>query len=216
MTTDLVQGSKQWHDARLGMVTASVAAGCLRLNPHMSAQKAYRMIMGLEEDRMNPWMQYGIDNEPRARQEYEIISGNLVEETGFHVYQEYPFVGASPDGLVGDDGLIEIKCIMSGIMPKKVPIYHRIQMTVQMVCTDRKWCDYFVWHESGYFLERVYPKGAKGLIRKLAKFYFDYVSRGIEPLRKKPPPRRKKHGRDDLVGMDHDLGNFGGGMGVVA
>jgi putative phage-type endonuclease len=90
-------------------------------------------------------MQDGIDNEPVARLAYELETGNTVDEAFFEQYNDY--VGASPDGYVGDKGLIEIKCPKTAshietLRTQKVPTQYYTQMQGQMLCTGREWCDF--------------------------------------------------------------------------
>jgi predicted phage-related endonuclease len=92
-------------------------------------------------------MQWGTETEPQARMAYEIITGATVVETGFVLHPEIAGFGASPDGLIGDDGLIEIKCPNTAthidtLLADKVPTKYIIQMHVQMLCTGRAWCDF--------------------------------------------------------------------------
>lgn len=100
---------------------------------------------------VTPAMQRGTDLEPEARDLYVKETGNQVEETGFWQHPELDFVGASPDGLVGDDGLLEIKCPMlethiGYIEDYIVPEDYRPQMALQMACTGRKWCDFVSYY----------------------------------------------------------------------
>lgn len=210
----LDQGQDAWKKARIGLITASVAAGCLRLNNHMSAAKAFRLILGIEKEEVNPFMQYGIDHEQEAREKYEELTGKLVIPTGLHVHPEQSWLASSPDGLVYPDGLLEIKCLMSGVMPVKIPVHHRVQMLVQMACTGRKWVDYFVWHPSGHYLERCYPQGLNGLVRKLHRFYVNYIVPKIEPPRKKA--RRRRNGSVHLAANDHPTITPDGHLDLVA
>jgi hypothetical protein len=85
--------------------------------------------------------------EPVARAAYEAHTGTFVTQTGFWLHPEIPFFGASPDGLVGDDGLIEIKCPKTPNHLRyrsegKVPTKYKRQMTCQILCTGRKWVDF--------------------------------------------------------------------------
>lgn len=93
----------------------------------------------------NPAMQHGIDNEPVARLAYELETGNTVDEAFFEQYNDN--VGASPDGYVGDKGLIEIKCPntathLETLRTQEVPKQYFVQMQGQMLCTGRDWCDF--------------------------------------------------------------------------
>lgn len=100
-----------------------------------------------EEKFISASMQRGIDLEPKARAVYEIETGEWVEEVGFIPHPTIAMSGASPDGLIRDDGLIEIKCpntaahieFLQTQKPKQEYIY---QMQWQMACTGRKWCDF--------------------------------------------------------------------------
>lgn len=176
------QRSAAWHAARSGKITASLAAACLGLDPHKSRAAAWRAIKG-EKQGENRHMRWGTEFEPVARREYETLSGNLVDETGFWVHPEYDWLGASPDGLIDADGLLEIKC--PGKLPTAIPLHHRIQMLIQLACTGRKWCDYFVFTHDGYFTRRVFPVGIPGLIRRLDAFRREFVLADVEPPRKR-------------------------------
>jgi predicted phage-related endonuclease len=92
-------------------------------------------------------IQWGIDKEPEARAAYEGSIGDLVTETGFIPHPSIDMAGASPDGLVGDDGLVEIKCPNTAthidtLLGQSVPGKYVTQMMWQMACTGRKWCDF--------------------------------------------------------------------------
>ena len=95
----------------------------------------------------NEAIQWGIDQEPLAREAYSKATGNAVKEVGFVDHPSIPFSGASPDGLVGEDGLIEIKCPTTAthietLLSEEIPEKYKLQMLWQMACTGRKWCDY--------------------------------------------------------------------------
>lgn len=182
------QRSEAWHEARKDKITASVAAGCLGLCPYMSRQKAWRVILGIEKEEENQYMRYGRELEESARGVYECETGRLVEPTGFWVAEAYPWLGASPDGLIGDDGLCEIKAPQKPTT--KLSIAHRIQCLVQLAVTGRLWVDYFAWHQDGWFLKRVHRSGIEGLLRKLEVFHREFIVSGVEPPRKKPKRRK--------------------------
>lgn len=93
----------------------------------------------------NQAMQFGIDNEPVARLAYELETGNTVKEAFFESFNDD--IGASPDGYVDEDGLIEIKCPntathLDTLRTGEVPKQYFIQMQGQMLCTGREWCDF--------------------------------------------------------------------------
>jgi putative phage-type endonuclease len=149
------QRTNEWHEARLGKVTASRIADVMaqtKTGPSASrknymAQLLTERLTGKPtESYSNAAMQWGTETEPQARAMYELQTGLEVIETGFTPHPELA-AGASPDGLVGDDGLIEIKCpntathidtLLSGKIDKK----YILQMHWQMICEGRQWCDF--------------------------------------------------------------------------
>lgn len=150
------QGTPEWHQLRLGKVTASRVADILaKTKTGVSASRGnylielalQRVTNSIEESYTNEAMQWGKDNEAQARVAYEVRSGNFVDQIAFVDHPLISGFGCSPDGLVDSDGLVEIKCpnsrthwetIKSGEIPKK----YQIQMQVQMACTGRLWCDF--------------------------------------------------------------------------
>ena len=150
------QRTDEWFAARLGKVTASRIADIMAKTKtgYAASRKNYlfellceRLGGQREEKYINASMQRGIDLEPKARAVYEIETGEWVEEVGFIPHPTIAMSGASPDGLISDDGLIEIKCpntathieFLQTQKPKQEYIY---QMQWQMACTGRKWCDF--------------------------------------------------------------------------
>jgi putative phage-type endonuclease len=98
----------------------------------------------------NAAMQHGTETEPLARISYEVAHNVLVDEVGFVPHPSIIMAGASPDGLVGDDGLLEIKCpntatMIETLLTETVPQKYFTQMQMQMACTGRAWCDYVVF-----------------------------------------------------------------------
>ena len=109
----VAQRTPEWHAARKGKVTASIAAACLGLDKYTSRKKAWRTILGREpEDTGNPHLARGVLFEPKARWEYEVLTGNTVVETGLWTHPECEWLAASVDGCVGDDAILECKCPM--------------------------------------------------------------------------------------------------------
>jgi hypothetical protein len=133
-------------------------------------------------------MAWGRDHEQQARSDYEDMYGELAFETGFWVHPTIPWLGASPDGLVGADGMVEIKC--PAAMPKAVPLHHRIQCLIQLAVTGRAWCDYFVWANGACWMWSIKPAGIAGLIGRLEAFRTEFVVPKLEPPRKSK--RRKR------------------------
>jgi len=150
------QGTDEWFAARLGKVTASRAADVMTkkgsaARANLSAQLVLERLTNTKGELFSsPSMQWGVDQEPFARAAYEAHSGVWVDTVGFVQHPTIERAGASPDGLVGLDGLVEIKCpntatMLDVLSTGKVPSNHSIQMQMQMACTGRAWCDYAVF-----------------------------------------------------------------------
>ena len=156
METEIIQGSTEWFAARLGKVTASRVADVIAKTKtgysasrenYMAQLVVERLTQTKAESYTNAAMQWGTDQEPFARAAYEAAQGVMVEEVGFVPHLSIEWSGASPDGLVGDDGCVEIKCpntatMIETLLSQKVPSKYITQMQFQMACTGRKWCDY--------------------------------------------------------------------------
>ena len=150
------QRSDQWFAARIGKVTASRVADVLAktktgysaTRDNYMAQLVCERLTGEKgESFTNAAMQHGTDTEPLARAAYEALKDVLVDEVGFVPHPSIKMAGASPDGLVGDDGLIEIKCPNTAthidtLLNQSVPTKYFTQMQFQMACTGREWCDF--------------------------------------------------------------------------
>jgi putative phage-type endonuclease len=142
------QQTPEWFAQRVGKVMAKVKSGEAASRANYRAQLVAERLTGVpSESYTNAAMQWGTDTEPYARMAYEADTGNLVLETGFVLHPEIGFSGASPDGLIGDDGLVEIKCPNTAthieyLLNNGVPEKYKPQMAWQMACTGRKWCDF--------------------------------------------------------------------------
>jgi len=150
------QRSPEWYAARLGKVTASRVAdvvaktktGYSTSRANYMAQLICERLTGVQgESYSSSAMQWGTDTEPMARAAYENHSGALVMETGLVPHQTIPMAAASPDGLIGSDGLVEIKCPITAthietLLGQSTPGRYVTQMQWQMACTGRKWCDF--------------------------------------------------------------------------
>lgn len=179
------QRSQAWRDARKGRITASLAAAVLGLDSSKGPLAAYREIVGPHKDHDNRHKAWGREFEPAARFAYEVKTRNLVFETGFWTHPTLAWLGASPDGLVDDDGLLEIKCPQN--IPTEIPEHHVVQMAIQMACTEREWCDYCAWSQAGSFLARVKRdrESEAGMLTLLKVWYEKYVVSGVEPPRRR-------------------------------
>lgn len=152
----IAQGTPEWFAQRCGKVTASRVAdliartkagwGASREN-YKAQLVAERLTQAVGESYSNAAMQWGTETEPEARAAYSFRRDVDVMETGFVDHPHIPMTGASPDGLVGDDGLVEIKCPItathiSTLLGQSVPGKYITQMQWQMACTGRQWCDF--------------------------------------------------------------------------
>jgi putative phage-type endonuclease len=156
MTEQVEQRSEEWFAARLGKVTASRVAdviaktktGYSASRDNYMAQLICERLTGQQgESFTNAAMQHGTETEPLARSAYENRRSLLVKEVGFINHPRIEMSGASPDGLVADDGLVEIKCPNTAthidtLLSQKVPTKYITQMQWQMLCCQRKWCDF--------------------------------------------------------------------------
>ena len=150
------QRTEEWFQARLGKCTGSKFHDAVSFtrSGESSVRRNYRYQLIAErltgvvqETYTSSAMQHGTDNEPVARFTYEMKTGYQVEEVGFIPSEELPDSGVSPDGLVGLDGCIEIKCPETAthietLTSGKVPIKYREQVDGVMWVTGRKWCDF--------------------------------------------------------------------------
>lgn len=153
-----LQRTAEWLHDRCGCLTASRAAAVLSRRKDGKPTAAYEALIETlicervtgqcEGSGTTAAMQWGVDHEDEAREAYEAVTGDLVDLVGFIRHPEIDFFGASPDGLVGEDGLLEIKCpyssakhlqrVAAGVVPEE----YKPQMLVQLLCTGRKWVDF--------------------------------------------------------------------------
>ena len=150
------QRSDAWFQARIGKMTASKVADVIAKTKsgysatrdnYMAQLICERLTGDRAEGFTNAAIQHGIDTEAYARAAYEALHDVLVDEVGFVSHPTIEMAGASPDGLVGDDGLIEIKCPNTSthidtLLSESVPTKYFTQMQFQLACTGRKWCDF--------------------------------------------------------------------------
>ena len=149
-----IQGSPEWLSERAGKVTASMISNVL-MKPETAGYRDYQAQLVAEvltgkpqgSDFTNAAMQFGTETEPLARSAYEAETGSGVGEVGFCQHPSIERSGASPDGLVGNFGLVEIKCPkvathLAYLIADVVPAAYKNQMMWQMACTGRQWCDF--------------------------------------------------------------------------
>ena len=156
MVLPIEQGSPEWFEQRRGKVTASRIADIMARTKsgYSTSRQNYlmqllceRLTGKVEESFKSSAMQRGNDLEPEARNWYQLETGEIVEQVSFIDHPNIDDAGASPDGLVGNEGLIEIKCPNTAthietLRSKKPSDRYYKQMQWQMACTGRKWCDF--------------------------------------------------------------------------
>lgn len=196
------QRSEEWFEARKGKLTGSNIGAALGVNPWKTPEDLIRSMVreyhGAESEFSgNVATEYGTLHEPLATMEYFGKTGNHVEECGFFVHLEHDWLGASPDGLINDEGLIEIKCPF-GLRNKKGPDlvfktpeqqpHYYAQMQVEMACAGRSWCDFYQWTPNGDSIYRVDfdPAWWEENLPKLKAFYDLYLIELDNPAHLEP------------------------------
>jgi putative phage-type endonuclease len=156
MIEKVEQGTPEWFAARLGNVTASRVADVIAKTKsgysasrenYMAQLICERMTGTVAESYTNAAMAWGTETEPLARAAYESLADVLVDEVGYIAHPTIERAGASPDGLIGLFGLLEIKCPNTAthidtLITEQVPTKYITQMQWQMACTGRAWCDF--------------------------------------------------------------------------
>lgn len=146
---DCEQGSDEWYQARLGKATASEFHNVLNKKTgrgtYMIKLAAERLTGECQDGYTNAVMERGKELEAEARECYETLYGQEIIQVGFAEFDEW--IGASPDGLIGEDGLLELKCPNStthitNIIKGKMPTKYIPQVQGQLWVTGRKWCDF--------------------------------------------------------------------------
>ena len=168
------QGTPEWHQMRLGKVSASRMADLLaKTKTGFSASRAKYMAQLLCERMtgqpteffITPAMQRGTEIEPVARAAYEAENLVSVEQVAWVEHPTISLAGCSPDGFVGEHGLIEIKCKeihnhLDSILNDRIDPDHQAQMMWQMACTGRQWCDYVCFDDRA-------PEGLQLFVKRL-------------------------------------------------
>jgi putative phage-type endonuclease len=155
MFHNIEQNSPEWFELRKGKFTASTFKDLFMKETTQGFQDALykvayeRLTNESPESFSNEWMQRGSELEPEAREWYELETYNKVHNGGFFEYSEW--IGASPDGLIGDDGLIELKCpkystMIGYLIYNGLPKAYEWQVHGQLWVADRQWCDFVAYH----------------------------------------------------------------------
>ena len=189
--------------ARAGKLTASRMNDALAVLKNGAPAKARSdLIRDILAERLtgesvrhfvNDAMQWGLDREPEAKQAWEAHSGNFIIPCGVYDHPSIDMFAATPDGLLDDNGLIEVKCpttptfvewVMGGVVPEQ----HKNQMLAQMACTGRKWCEFVAFDprvkkRSPLFVRRFAPPAEEiARIEAAAEAFLAEVDRAWEQL----------------------------------
>lgn len=181
----LQQRTPAWHAARKGKLTASNIGAAIGLCPWTSRQQAFQRATGRDKfngERFNKATgrdkakvntfrrilcgagndatRHGTTHESDGILAYTAHTGNLVDNTGLHVHPGATWLAGSPDGLIGTEGLLEVKCPYyfkkdGTRVHKEIPPHYYMQMNLCMEATNRAWCDYISWAPEGYAIYRV-------------------------------------------------------------
>ncbi len=219
---DCEHRSQEWFEARRGLVTASRCSDVLAVKQRGGeAEKRahYRMELAIEiltgecfqphiSRAMAAQIQWGIAQEPFARAAYEIKRNTLTETCGFFVHPTVERFGASPDGLVGSQGLTQFKCpttpthldwIRGGVLP----LEHTPQMLAELACTGREWNDFVSFdprlpEHLQLFIRRMERRDFEPLLTKLEREVNHFNSELDAMLAALPQPQRAI-----VIAMDH-------------
>ena len=166
------QGTEEWLKKRLGKITGSTIHKIMSLKENSSTRAKLLQDLTLERISGSPTknivtgpMARGLELESEARSAYELKNQKVIL-TGFIDHPTIKEAGASPDGLVGEDGLIEIKCLNiknhNEIVNKQtLPKQYNLQIQFQLACTNRAWCDFVAYHpesDHSLYVKRVLPE----------------------------------------------------------
>ena len=183
------QNTKEWHNARVGKLTASRAGAALGINPWQKPDDLIRTMVreahgAAPEFISNIATNYGQQHEPLAVLDFMSETGNVVDDAGFYLHPEHEWLGASPDGFVGDDALIEIKCPFS-LRDKSQPEFKALQeqphyyaqIQVQLAVTNKSQCFFYQWAPHGTKTEVVEfnPDWWAENLPRLHEFYQRYL-----------------------------------------
>lgn len=188
---EVEQRSPAWYEARLGIVTASAVGKLLTPTLKVASNDTSRGLVTtlvaerltgiVEETRQTDDMFRGVVEEPRARDHYSKHHAD-VTEVGFITEDKWSFsIGVSPDGLVGDDGMIEIKAPrakghIQTVLSDQMPAAHMPQVQCALLVSGRSWCDFISWHGGlPMYVTRIEPDPAwqEAILAAVAQFESD-------------------------------------------
>jgi putative phage-type endonuclease len=179
------QGTPAWFNARKGKLTASNFGAAAGVNPYVSRRKALKEAVGEVkwEGNLDACL-WGTRNEKNAIKDYMVRTGNVVQSKGFFTHPTYAWLGGSPDGLVGDEGMIEVKCPFVKQVPHaEVPAHYYCQVNGLLEILDRQWCDFISWTPTQMKIYRVWrdPLVFDYLLERYAVF-FACMKRGCSEI----------------------------------
>lgn len=219
------QRSEEWFDARKNKITGSVAGAILGLSPYMKPVDVMRNMVrdfhGFEREfKSNPATAWGTHNEPGATKQMEMFHlDQPVEECGFFVHPVYDWLGASPDGLIGDKGVAEIKCPY-GQRDKNPPAfkslhdqpYYMAQTQIEMACASREYVEFYQWAPNGDTIEtdHLNQQWLDENIPKLKEFYDAYlIEREMPNALRYLEPKHKGQSDKLIVDIAEEIKNIG-------
>lgn len=186
------QNTKEWHNARVGKLTASRAGAALGVNPWQKPDDLIRAMVreyhgAAPEFIGNIATNYGQQHEPLAVLDFMSETGSVVEDAGFYLHPEHDWIGASPDGFVGNHGILEIKCPFS-LRDKAQPEFKTLhaqphyyaQIQVQLAVTGRTMCFFYQWAPHGT-KTKVVEVNAKWWAKNLPRLH-EFYQRYLEEL----------------------------------
>ena len=200
------QRSTEWFQKRKGRITGSISGAVLGLNPWMSKEDVMRSwvrdALGAEREFSgNAATQYGVFNEDNAISDLELDHGYDVVDTGFHTYEDW--LGASPDGLIGDDTVLEVKTPYGKrkggeFKPLSEQLHYYAQVQLEMLCTGRSKAIFYQWSPLSSKLEHI-PQDNEWLDENLPKLrlFYDQFLKELESPQKHLEPKSIAI-RDDL------------------
>ncbi len=155
--SEIEQRTPEWFKQRVGKITGSRVGAILGLNPWAKPKDVMRSMVrdyhgAKSEFTGNVATEYGNNFEEIAEGDFEIETGLEVTETGFHIKKGANWLGASPDGLIGDDAVLEIKCPFGARKTGEFKsiadqLHYHAQMQIEMFCAERQKCYFYQWSE---------------------------------------------------------------------
>lgn len=149
MHVDVKQGSQEWFDIRKGRITASIAGALLGYDPNITESQAMKIVMDCYDKKENIVLDHGKHFEKEALEDFKIQYGMDVKECG--IFTEDEWLAGSPDGLIGEFSILEIKCPfrdkeLAGIFSKR---HYHVQCQINMYLTGRELTYFYQWLPDG-------------------------------------------------------------------